>query len=391
MLTVLIAGAGIAGLSTAYVLARAGHQVTIVERAESLRDEGYMMDFYGAGYDAAERLGLLPELAQIHYPIARLSFLDKHGRQQVSAPYPTLRQLFRGRHFNFMRGDFEHLLYAKVRDRAELRFGTTVSHVEQDERALRATLSDGTRASFDLLVGADGIHSPLRARLFGPERQFLRPLGYYAAAYIIDEPPQGYDQGDAFATLTDDHQRQVAVYPISGGRLATFLLYRSDQETADLAGAQARAKLRAVFEGMGWFVPAILERCPADRLYYDTVAQIELPRWSRGRATLVGDACQCVSPIAGQGASMALAGAYALGEALGDGRAEIGRALNIYEQQMRPGVEQVQRSGRKLAPWFVPSSRLRVRARNLIVRAISMPLVASRLRQFFASESAIKL
>ncbi|MBI4278745.1 MAG: FAD-dependent monooxygenase [Armatimonadetes bacterium] len=178
-MNVLICGAGIAGLAFAWCLERRGHQPLLVERAAHFRDEGYMMDFFGSGYDAAERLGLLPDLEAIHYPIGRLTFVDARGHERFSLPYaPLRRRLFSNRHFNFMRGDLERVLYDRFEGRRAIRFGTTVARFEQDQTSVQVTLSDGTVERVDLLVGADGVHSHVRALAFGGETRFARLLGY---------------------------------------------------------------------------------------------------------------------------------------------------------------------------------------------------------------------
>jgi 2-polyprenyl-6-methoxyphenol hydroxylase-like FAD-dependent oxidoreductase len=173
---VLISGAGIAGLTLAYCLERRGIESTVIEKSPALRTEGYMIDFFGSGYDAAEQLDLLPDLGKIHYEIARLSFLNGAGREKYSFAYSEVRKLFDGRHFNFMRGDLGRVLHSKLRDRAEIRFGLEIEAVDQTGAGCVAVLSDGARIDASVIVGADGIHSRVRTLCFGPESQFLRYL-----------------------------------------------------------------------------------------------------------------------------------------------------------------------------------------------------------------------
>jgi 2-polyprenyl-6-methoxyphenol hydroxylase-like FAD-dependent oxidoreductase len=139
---VLISGGGIAGLTLAFSLRRYGRRLVIVEKPPSLRDEGYMIDFFGSGYDAAEKMGLLPDFEKIH-------------------------KLFGSRHFNFMRGDLEPLLYSVIRDWVPVRFSTMVESFEDEGAQVHVTFNDGTASSFDLLVGADGVHSPIRKNGLG--------------------------------------------------------------------------------------------------------------------------------------------------------------------------------------------------------------------------------
>jgi 2-polyprenyl-6-methoxyphenol hydroxylase-like FAD-dependent oxidoreductase len=335
-----------------------------VERAPALRGGGYMIDSFGPGYDAAERAGLLPALAAIHEPIPRLRFVDARGREKFALAYPALRHLLADRHFNFLRGDLERALYEQVRRDVAVRFGTSVAAFAEEGALVRVHFEDGTAACYDLLVRADGVHSRVRSLAFGAEARFARFLGYTAAAFFLDDTPPGVLR-DAFTTLTAPG-RQVAVYPIRDGRLATFFVHRAGRRSAAGSPAAARDELRQVYGDLGWVVPALLEAARATDPYFDAVEQIALPCWSRGRVTLVGDACGCVSLLAGQGASLAVAGAAILAEELSAGEATPAAALARYEARLRPAVVERQRAGRRMARWFVPGSAAGIAARDLL-------------------------
>jgi 2-polyprenyl-6-methoxyphenol hydroxylase-like FAD-dependent oxidoreductase len=385
---VLIVGAGIAGLTLALCLRRRGHAPQIVEQAPKLSDAGYMIDFFGSGYDAAERMGLLGDLEAIHYQIARLAFVAADGRERFSIAYPTLRRrLFDDRHFNFMRGELERLLRAKLSPDVPIRFGTTIEAVRQEGERVRVQLSDGSRETVDLLAGADGVHSQVRRLVFSEPARFERFLGYHTAAAIIDDLLPAAPQ-DAFAMLTEP-KRQVGVYPIRGGRMASFFVHAAERPLASRSTAAAREELRSAYGDLDWLVPDLLERCErAPEIYLDDVSQVELPEWSQGRVVLVGDACKCVSLLAGQGASMAMAGAYVLAEELGQG--DIGAALARYERRLRPSIARKQRAGRSIAGWFVPDSRWRLAIRDLVLRASAWPLASRILKRQIAGESIFR-
>jgi len=385
---VLVCGAGIAGLTTSLRLLLGGHDILVVEKAPSLRDEGYMLDFFGPGYDASERMGLLPALEGIHYPIRRLAFLEPDGREAFSIAYSAYRRLFGGRHFYFMRGDLEKLLHRKTESRLLIRFGITVAHLREEGERVQVAFSDGEVGSFDLVVGADGVHSRIRSLVYGEEEQFLRFLGYSTAAFLIDVPRKDFVPEDAFSFLTVPG-RQVGVYPIGGGRFAAFFVHGTDAPVGDITGEAAVRKICSVYGETWGIVSALLARCRPSTLFVDDVSQIAMPSWSLGRVVLVGDACQCLSLLTAQGASMAMAGAYVLAEELERGGADVRSALLRYEKRIKPTVETVQASGRRLARWFVPDSPARLTARNIALRATAWAPAAWAYRRLLAVERIV--
>jgi 2-polyprenyl-6-methoxyphenol hydroxylase-like FAD-dependent oxidoreductase len=282
------------------------------------------------------------------------------------------RKLFDDRHFNFLRGDLERVLYDEARDLADVRFSTTLTSLALQEGRAEATLSDGSSDSYDLVVGADGVHSRVRQLVFGGESQFFRYLGYETLAFVAD-PADLCIQRDAFETMTVPG-RQVAVYPIRDGRIATFFIHRARLPSPSYSSTVARATLHDVYRDLDWLVPRLLECADrTDDLYFDAVAQIEMPRWSRGRVVLLGDAAWCLSLLAGQGASMAVAGAVLLDDALAESGAEVESALARYEVGLRAAILARQAAGRRMAFWFVPNSRLQIAVRDLIARASLWP------------------
>lgn len=386
---VLICGAGIAGLTLAWCLERRGHNPVVVERAPHLRDDGYMIDFFGSGFGVAERLGLLPDLESIHYPVDRVVFVDHRGEERFSVPYPALRKrLFANRHFNFMRGELERVLYERFTGRAAIRFDTTVAAFANTERCVEVTLTSGVTESVDLLVGADGVHSSVRQHAFGTPSRFTRQLGYRMAALILDDPPPQLHTRGAFVTLTCPN-RQVTVYPIRGGRLATFFLHKTRRPVQETLKGAACDELHRIYGDLGWVVPDLLAQCrTAQGIYFDAVEQVQMPTWSTGRVVLVGDACQCVSPLAGQGASMALTAGYVLAEEL-DANGDVSRVLTRYEERLKPTIERQQQAGRRMAKWFVPEDQPHRLVRDLVTRMSTWPGVAGLLRRRMAAESML--
>ncbi|HTR36057.1 MAG TPA: FAD-dependent monooxygenase [Bryobacteraceae bacterium] len=380
---VLISGGGIAGLTLGLCLDRAGIACTVVEQSPGPRSGGYMIDFFGSGYDAAERLGLLNDLESIHYPIAKLAFLDGRGREKFAVPYPELRKLFDNHHFNFMRGELEGMLLSKVCGAIDIRYGTTIRSFEENSAGIEATLSDGSTMRADLVVGADGIHSRIRTLAFGPESDFIHFLGCNTAAFVLENPSVDLEGTHAFDTVTIPG-RQVAIYPIRGNRLATFFVHLAPRPHS--SAEPAIEQLRRVYAKMNWIVPKLLESAPPD-IYFDSVSQIRMPRWSKGRIALTGDAAWCVSLMAGQGASMAMAGSYILAEELSAPQNDLAAALRRYEERLRPSIAEKQLAGQKMAKWFVPGDRVRLAIRDAVMRFSGFRNANRILKGLFATSS----
>ena len=374
-LNILVSGAGIAGLTVAALLKRAGQDVTLIEKSAEPRGAGYMIDFFGPGYDVAEQMDLLRILETIHVSIATFDFVDARGRIKASLDYPTFRrQVFADRHFNFLRGDLEDVLLRRANDNGvQPCFGRTVTSIASTRDRLAVTFSNGSTETFDAVIGADGVHSGIRSLAFGPPETFTRFLNCVAAAYVVPDASFVADIGRRFATASVPN-RQAAVYPITRDKAATFFLHRVDAKHERDWSASACSELRREYADFGWLVPRALTWCGVeDRPYYDAVTQIEMPRWSSGRVVLVGDACSAVSLLAGQGASLAMAGAASLARALNACGRDVPQAFASYEASMRPVVERKQRSGRRLAAWFLPATQLGLSARDTMLRLIRLP------------------
>jgi 2-polyprenyl-6-methoxyphenol hydroxylase-like FAD-dependent oxidoreductase len=236
----------------------------------------------------------------------------------------------------------------------------------------------------DVLVGADGIHSRVRSQVFGPEEEYLRPLGMRAAAFIVTEPLLNARFRNRFI-LTDSIDRVAGLYSLRTDEVAAFMAYRDATGTPEgQRSGSPRERLRREFSGLGHAVDRLLELCP-EHPYDDVVAQIVMPGWQRGRTLLVGDACGAVSLLAGQGGSLAIAGAALLGDVLGPVASPegISPALVDFERRWRPVVEEAQAAGRRAASSFLPANRTQRLLRRWIIQATHLPgidrLVARRI------------
>jgi 2-polyprenyl-6-methoxyphenol hydroxylase-like FAD-dependent oxidoreductase len=365
----LICGAGVAGLTLACLLDRAGWDVQLVERARSLRREGFMIDFFGPGFEAAETMGLLPRLRELAYTINELNYVDPSGRPRATLNYRRMVNSLDGRLISLLRGDLAHALYEGLSPRVVQLYGCSVEALHERAGEVTATLTDGTRWSGDLMIGADGIHSTVRELAFGPESSYLRYLGFHTAAYTFADPELRKKLREQFA-LTDSVDKTVGLYAIRNGRIAVFTAHRSPDPAIP---ADPRMVVQTTYSDLGWLVPDALAHCPdPPDLYYDQVSQIEMPRWATDRVALIGDACQAVSLLAGQGASLAVAGAQLLAAELANGT-DVTDALARYNTRLAVRVADKQAAGRRAAEWFLPSSPRRLLLRRLALRAMALP------------------
>ena len=375
----LIVGGGIAGQAAALRLHQAGWRVRVIERAARRRGGGYAVAFAGIGYDAAERMGVLPDLLDRHITPDALVYVKRDGTDAFTVPGPTVRAMAGERNLNLLRGDIEDVLHQKVREHAEFTYGTTVERIEQDADGVRATLSDGTVATADLLIGADGLHSATRAQVFGPESDYRRDLRHMVGVFMLDHLPEGLEPGTT-ASVTDTG-RTLAVIDLGENGAAAFFGYRSDESDRDLAEGPHTAIPRA-YGDMDWVAPQVLEQLTAaEDVYFDTVSQMEVDGWSRGQVVLLGDAAWCVTLFAGYGSALAVGGADALGTALEEHPDDVPAALAEWERRIRPEAERKQRLGRQVKGLYAPKDPFRLWLRDLPLRMASNPLMSRFLQR----------
>ncbi|WP_280180837.1 FAD-dependent oxidoreductase [Nocardia farcinica] len=373
---VIVIGAGIAGLATALRLHRDGWDVLVVERAPARRSSGYLVNLHGPGYDAVERLGLVPALAARDIGFFRSILVDADGREKFTVPSEVAQAAVGTRALTIFRGDLETVLYEAVADTVEIRFATVPHAVTQDTAGVDVALSDGTRIRADLLVGADGVRSRTRALVFGDDPGHLRDLRHMVAAFSLPEPPAGIPEGAG--TTYIGPRRTAAVMNLGPHRSATFFTYRCDDTAAEYARGPERA-LTAAFGDLGGATAQALAQVTATA-YFDAATQVTLDGLHRGRVVLVGDSAWCVTVFAGYGAALAIDGADRLGAALSR-HGDIPTALAAWETELGPEIHKRQALARRGVSRFAPPTRAHVMAGELALRAIQLPGIRALVRR----------
>lgn len=376
---VLIAGAGIAGPTLAYWLQQYGFIPTIVEQAHSLRTGGYVIDFWGAGFEIAGRMGLSPEILSHGYVVREVRVVDTTGKRVAGFPANAFTRMMGRGFISLPRGDLATCIFGAIAGRVETIFGDTIDRIAQSDANVTVRFASGQVRTFDLVVGADGLHSRTRGLVFGPERDYERYLGIKVAAFQVD----GYRPRDELVyVMYSKVGRQVARFAMKDDR-TMFLFTFADEEASgpdDLAGQKALLQDR--FGRCGWECPQILAALDGvTDLYFDRVSQIVMNQasgsWTKGRVALVGDAASCVSLLGGQGSALAMTAAYVLAGELHTANGDHVRAFARYEQLLGPFIAGKQRAARRFAGGFAPNSRLALFLRNQLFQVLSMPWVAN--------------
>jgi 2-polyprenyl-6-methoxyphenol hydroxylase-like FAD-dependent oxidoreductase len=343
--TVLISGAGIAGPALAFWLNKYGYRVTIVELADGIRPGGQTVDLRGAGGDVVGRMGLLAEMQARSLDQRGLAWIKSDGRRRAEMPVTAFNGNGIVSKLEILRGDLVDVLYRATKDQAEYHFDTRIAELTQNEDAVKATLSDGTTLSADLVVGCDGPHSAVRRLAFGPDEQFVKPMGGYNAWFTapdtvgLDGWYLMYQAPGLNASMRPSHDPALC---------KAGLAFRSEPVEYDRRNVdEQRALLARHFAGEGWECDALLSAAAeSDDFYFDAFAQVHMSTISQGRVTLAGDAGYCASPLSGMGTSLALVGAYVLAGELGPADSVdangIQAALQRYESVMRPYIDRCQ-------------------------------------------------
>lgn len=374
---VVISGAGIAGGTLAYWLQRAGHQPLLIEKSPEFRTGGYIMDFWGVGYTVAERMGILPAVRKAGYQVEAVRFVDDDGKPVGGFSVESMRGLTQGRMTSVARSELALEINRSLGARVETIFNSEITEIAEHDSGVRITLQNGETHDADIVVGADGLHSQVRALTFGPEASFEKELGYRFAVFEAS----GYEPRDEDVyVIHSAKSRQIARFSLRGGKTLFLLVFRASliEGPEPKNAAETRAMLKSVFADVGWETKQILDVLDqADDIYFDRVSQIRMPSWRRGRVVLVGDAGMAVSFLAGEGAGLAMTESYVLAGELVRAGVDYQSAFEAYETRLRAFIDGKQKSAEDFASTFVPKTELGIWLRNQATKLMHLPGAAN--------------
>ncbi|WP_329433901.1 FAD-dependent monooxygenase [Streptomyces sp. NBC_01280] len=370
-LDVLVSGASVAGPAVALALSLHGARVTVVEKAPALREGGFAVDFRGWVHRTVlTALGIHDDIHARQTRMGRQTVVDADGTPRVDLP----AELMSG-DVEIFRGDLAHILYEHSKDAVKYVFGDSIATLTEDDRGVDVTFEHAAPRRFDLVVAADGLHSPTRRLVFGDESRYLRFLDHYVAGFGIPNH-LGLDRT---GRLYSDPGRAVSVSNYDGDpdRAGALLLFRSEPLDHDRRDVDQQKRILAErFAGMGWEAPRVLEALEdADDLYFDAIAQIHVERLTKGRVVLLGDAGYGAT-MGGMGTGVAIVGAYVLAGELALAGGDHRTAFAAYEAQIGDFAKGCQKISGNAGPFFAPPTERRIRSRDRMYRLLSSRLMA---------------
>lgn len=353
MKRVLISGASVAGPAAAFWLSRYGFDVTVVEKAPGIRPGGYAVDFRGTAMRVLERMNLIDEIKKREVRATSITMVDEHDRLQARLP-----DGFTSGELETRRGDLAEVLYAATRQDARYVFGDSIVSIQQRQGGADVKFASGKEESFDLVIGADGLHSNVRSVAFGPEEEFVRHMGYYIAVFTVPDFLGLGTSGKYYVELG----RRVGCFGWNDGSAKASFFFVSKKLDYDRKDIDAQKRLlRETFVDMRWpAAPRMLEMMDASPdFYFDSLSQVKMDSWSKERVVLLGDAASCTSPMAGMGTSIAVVGAYVLAGELKNANGDYASAFERFEETMRNFTAEAQKLAEGVS-WFIPATRLKL-------------------------------
>lgn len=377
--SILISGASIAGLTLAYWLEHYGFKVTVVEIASEPRQGGSPIDVRGRALAVAERMGILEKIKAAKMNTERIVFSNAQNRTTGSMKPDTGAD---GLDIELERSHLVGILYGMTCGKVEYLFENSIASIIEHNDGIDAEFRQGDKRSFDYIIGADGLHSVVRKLAFGEEEKFSYYLGLYVSVFDVDEKTGMKNHCQLFNVPG----RLACTYSFNNKAVAMLAFRSGEQINYDYKDmGQQKELLLSIYKNDSWKVPEILAALKGtDKLYFDSVSQIKMTSWTKGRVALTGDAAYCASFLSGMGITLAMTGATALADELFRAHGDHTIAFPEYDRIFRPYVEPVQAGMARMAGFLVPQTNCGIWLRNKITLLFSLfDLINSRLNISF--------
>ena len=363
---VLVSGASIAGLSTAYWLNKLGYHVTVVELASEPRTGGAAINVQGEALASARRMGIFAQLKAHRLQLERLDFKNADDVTEGSMPMQNPEASLSDdaiEEVEIERAELVAILSNAVKNEVEFLFNNRIIALSETADAIQVAFKEGSPRAFDLVFGCDGLHSGVRQLWFGHEAEYTHFMEHYSSLTIVNHSLITPNT----AQLYNVPGKGIMLNAYNGKTDIIFWFYAENELSYDYRDAEQQRQLVVEqFAGQSWRTAELLaEVKQAGISYFDKFCQIKMPSWTKGRVALVGDAGYCASPAAGVGASLAMAGATAVTDALEQHDGDFAAAFAAYNQQLRPFIEETQAMAlMMLSEYFVPKTEEAIRTRN---------------------------
>lgn len=352
---ILVVGAGIAGPAVCYWLKKYGFKPHLIDRAPNLRTGGYAVDIRGIAVDVAQKMGIYQSICQVRTQNNRCTHVNQEG-DTIHIEQGEATGFRQGDDVEAVRGDVINILFDAIAD-VPCEFNRTVQNIEHLEQGVQVTFNNKEKARFDLIVGADGLHSSTRGMVFDEQSYHLKNLGYYISIYSIpnylnlNNESIMFEQDDKLAHVVNEKKQNTAL---------AELMFRSSQSFNSFRDESlVKAFLNQTYQHMGWEVNKLLQLLDsADDLYFDAIAQVKMDSYTKDHVALLGDAGYCSSPLSGQGTSLALVGAYVLAGELKRSGDDLNQAFKNYNQMMKPFVDVNQQIGVWVSQYYLKSEQV---------------------------------
>lgn len=357
--SVIISGAGIAGLTAAWYFNKLGWRVTVLERAAALRSGGYLISLSGPGLAVARKIGIVDALSEHHRSLDTNVFHNRAGKELWRLSYPkALKEID---WITLPRTTLIDVLYGKVKNKMDINFSSYVQHIKQCSNSTTLTMNDGSHMSCDLFIAADGLRSSARKMLFGSDNDFITPTGYKCAAFQFPKLSDSNDGAHSYG----EPGRVTDIFAMDENNMAGMFIWHDEFSSLDNTKS-VREQLKFAFKKAHPYPLEIIDQLDDnEQIYLDTIEMVKMPKWHNQRCLLLGDSAHCLTLASGQGASVAMVSAYMLYEALQNSD-NIDTALQQHDKRLRPLVESIQSRARKVIKGYVPATKFSFWLRNFI-------------------------